>query len=228
MMRYQNQELRAMLCREYVLGTMSQLVRKRFERLLANDWALKDAVNLLQNKFYPLYDNITPVKPPAQVWARIQERLSFAGRKTPIWSRFGFWRNFAAVNFCLTIALVALLLGTKPDAPAYLAVLNGDNNLPTLLVQAGANKEEIQVQVIAPIAVLASQSLELWLIEGDNAPRSLGLLPTSGQLTLALPAALREGIAANNILAVSLEPAGGSPTHQPTGPVLFKGALQII
>jgi len=31
--------------------------------------------------------------------------------------------------------------------------------------------------------------------------------------------------AAGTVLAVSLEPQGGSPTGQPTGPVLFQGKV---
>lgn len=227
-MNYQTQSLRDMLAREYVLGTMTGRVRKRFERLLMNDRELKVTVNALQNNLYPLYDNITPIQPSPIVWRKIQERLNFVGKKLAFWSRFGFWRNFAVVNLCLSIALAVLLINTKPDSPVYMAVLSGENNQAILLAQAGLNKHEITIQAIAPIEVKSTNSLELWLIAGAAPPQSLGLLPASGKRIIAIPEMLQTGISANNILAVSLEPAGGSPTHQPTGPVLFKGAWRMI
>jgi anti-sigma-K factor RskA len=41
------------------------------------------------------------------------------------------------------------------------------------------------------------------------------------QLAAEIAAALRQG----TVLAISVEPAGGSPTGQPTGPVIASGAL---
>jgi anti-sigma-K factor RskA len=65
------------------------------------------------------------------------------------------------------------------------------------------------------------------LPQGQN-PRSLGLIPASGIGRVRLP--VPAGTALQNIpaLAVSLEPAGGSPTGLPTGPVLYTGAVQQI
>ena len=49
---------------------------------------------------------------------------------------------------------------------------------------------------------------------------SLGLLPTHGKDHRVLSAAQRSALVGAKNLAVSLEPAGGSPTGLPTGPVL--------
>ena len=66
---------------------------------------------------------------------------------------------------------------------------------------------------------------ELWFIVEGGRPRSLGVMPASGrmhaQLAAEIAAALRQG----TVLAISVEPAGGSPTGQPTGPVIASGAL---
>jgi anti-sigma-K factor RskA len=65
------------------------------------------------------------------------------------------------------------------------------------------------------ISVPSDKDLELWaLAEGETKPRSLGVLPAGGrQLTAVL--------LCNTQILVSLEPRGGSPTGQPTGPVLY-------
>ncbi|HEX3992345.1 MAG TPA: hypothetical protein VHX39_14335, partial [Acetobacteraceae bacterium] len=68
----------------------------------------------------------------------------------------------------------------------------------------------------------------LWLLPlrwrrfaGETRPRSLGVLPASG---IRMVDALTLGTQ----LLVSLEPRGGSPTGQPTGPVLYGGRLTAL
>jgi anti-sigma-K factor RskA len=64
------------------------------------------------------------------------------------------------------------------------------------------------------------KSYELWSIEPNAAPKSLGLVEQAS-LSRALPVAPT----GKATLAISLEPKGGSPTGAPTGPVVFSGAL---
>jgi anti-sigma-K factor RskA len=54
---------------------------------------------------------------------------------------------------------------------------------------------------------------------------SLGLLPDMGSAQLALSAIQLTVLGNTPTLAVSLEPAGGSPTGLPTGPVLYTATL---
>lgn len=87
----------------------------------------------------------------------------------------------------------------------------------TLAVKPGV--DEVTAVASGAYPKLGEHSLELWLI-ADGKPVSLGLLPTAGEGKLKLP----PGVAGAQLtLAVSLEPVGGSPTGQPTGPVLTSG-----
>jgi anti-sigma-K factor RskA len=73
-------------------------------------------------------------------------------------------------------------------------------------------------------------SLEVWLVSPDGTRRSLGVFPSGrpGTTTaLVLPHNTAEALA-KAALAVSLEPRGGSMTGQPSGPVLFTGALMPV
>jgi len=74
----------------------------------------------------------------------------------------------------------------------------------------------------------ADNSAELWVIPRDGTPHSLGLLRARGGTALTLSRANRARIAAGAVLAVTLEPIGGSPTGLPTGPVVAKGALSQV
>jgi anti-sigma-K factor RskA len=54
---------------------------------------------------------------------------------------------------------------------------------------------------------------------------SLGLIPDAGAATLTLTAAQLAVLGNTPTLAVSVEPAGGSPTGLPTGPVIYTAPL---
>jgi anti-sigma-K factor RskA len=69
---------------------------------------------------------------------------------------------------------------------------------------------------------------ELWLIPADGVPRSLGVIGLGGTQRVTLAPTLLELVADGAVLAVSLEPVGGSPTGAPTGPVIATGRLTAI
>ena len=67
--------------------------------------------------------------------------------------------------------------------------------------------------------------MELWLIPPGDKPHSLGLIDPSRPITIKVPQDLLGRVNREAVLAVSLEPPGGSPTGQPTGPVIANGKL---
>ena len=62
--------------------------------------------------------------------------------------------------------------------------------------------------------------MELWLIPADGVPRSIGVIPVAERTAMVLSPQILAALAAGTTLAISDEPAGGSPTGQPTGAVL--------
>lgn len=74
----------------------------------------------------------------------------------------------------------------------------------------------------ASIAV-PGKSLELWALPPGGTPRSLGLVATREKDTLRLKTVADQSVGDAAVLAISLEPSGGSPTASPTGPVLYSG-----
>ena len=93
------------------------------------------------------------------------------------------------------------------------------------LYQAGTGSIDLTRLAGEPAA---GRDFELWLIEGGNAPRSLGLLPDSGPARITLPPSLASRLSGGATLAISDEPVGGSPTGAPTGAVLALGELRGI
>lgn len=219
------------LASEYVLGTLQGPARRRFEHLLTAHPALRDAVAQWQLRLAPLADSVAPVAPPARVWSGIEARLFPADAATAPprwWRRLGVWRALSGMATAAVVALV--VIGQQPPAAA-----------PPIVVLLAANPQVAQplqsrfvaslsadgrALVLRPVdapPLTAQQALELWAVPGSGAPRSLGLVRADGATTL-LRARLLSDTAA---FAVSVEPAGGSPTGAPTGPIVSLGKLQL-
>lgn len=237
-------DLQQRLAAEFALGTLRGRARQRLRRWMALDPQLADAVRAWELRLAPMAALAAPVQPPARVWRGIEERLGGA-RKQPggIWSNLAFWRNLGLLASGMAAGLLATIGVMAPRAPApapppvvirvpsnemaasYLAVLSdAKTNKPMLIVSAGRSSNELWVKTLDPAIQLADRSLELWALPEGQPPKSLGIVPRSGQMaSLKLAAAADEAFAHVAALAVSLEPPGGSPTGAPTGPVLYTG-----
>jgi anti-sigma-K factor RskA len=142
-----------------------------------------------------------------------------------------------AAGLLAAIALIAPQAPSPAPAPVvirvpsnemgatYLAVLSdAKTQKPMLVVSAGRNAHELWVKTLDPAIHIPDRSLELWALPPGQAPKSLGVVAPSEKMTaLKLVAAADLAFADVPALAVSLEPAGGSPTGAPTGPVLYTG-----
>ena len=105
--------------------------------------------------------------------------------------------------------LVAVLQ-QQPIAPAFL--LTVDTQQRTVVVRRVSAAQE------------NGRSYELWLIAGGaTPPKSLGVVGSDEFTERPLPVNVDVDELRSVTFAVSLEPAGGSPTGAPTGPVLFTG-----
>jgi anti-sigma-K factor RskA len=214
---------------EYVLGVLAPAERRAIERRLSDDQVLAREVAFWEARLAPLADAVAPVSPPATTWARIDAALAPPAAptvKTGTWQSLTFWRNFAIGSSGFAAACLGALLyiGLVPDARlAYIATINSSTGQPNFVatVTGGNNL------TVVPAALLTNdpRSMELWLIVPGDRPRSLGLIEGGREVRINLPRELAARVATDATLAVSLEPAGGSPTGQPTGPVIATGKL---
>ena len=112
--------------------------------------------------------------------------------------------------------------------PPLLATLDEQSGQPGFL--AAANPADGTVTVV-PAALLTGglqQSYELWVIPPGGKPHSLGLIDPKRPVKVVVPPELLPHVSADSTLAISLEPVGGSPTGQPTGPVIANGKLASL
>jgi anti-sigma-K factor RskA len=91
-----------------------------------------------------------------------------------------------------------------------------------LLLIADSRQCSLHVRMVGHAIGTADLSMQLWAVSGQGRTRSLGVLDGYAELKVALPAAPHDADVA--ILAVSLEPKGGSrDPDRPTGPILYQG-----
>jgi anti-sigma-K factor RskA len=225
-MRYDDPRLLDALAREYVLGTLRGPARTRFARVLGASLGARRAVLTWERNLAPLARTVKPVAPPAEAWSRIETTLGI--RATKPQRSAGLWPALAAALALAAVLLGALYVGqhsvvTEAD---YIAVFTDEALGPVWLVQGFEQARELRVSTPNPRAKPATNSYELWMLPGGGAnPVSLGLLPDMGSAQLALSAVQLTVLGNTPTLAVSLEPAGGSPTGLPTGPVLYTAPL---
>ena len=236
------------LAGEYVLGTLSAASRAGVEVRMANDAALRTAVELWQQKLAPLHALVEPVEPSPQLWTRIESSVVAkldsakaidAARAVPSvtvpianwWNSLRLWRGLAASGFAATVLMGSVVVTklAQPPAPGYMVVLVGpQDKSPGWVVQAGSNSQQARLIPLGKIEVPGDKSLQFWT-KGDDwkGPVSLGLVKP-GQ-SLEVPLDKLPPLQPNQLFEITLEPYNGSPLNRPTGPILFIGrAVKII
>jgi anti-sigma-K factor RskA len=109
----------------------------------------------------------------------------------------------------------------------FVAVFQKDEQSPAFLMSVDTDKRTVTVRQVAAER-LADKSYQLWIAtQPGAAPRSLGVLGTDDYTVQATIASYEPSVINNATFGISLEPLGGSPTGQPTGPVIHAKLLQV-
>ncbi|MGY2287418.1 anti-sigma factor [Pseudomonas gingeri] len=224
-MNYQNPRLRRALAADYAIGLMSAAGRRRFESLMRDDARLRAQVAEWQETLATLTESVPPQPVPDRVWQAIVARIDPQQLHIPARRPFWNWlRATAAIGSLVVVVALGVLYRHDPISAS--ATLLSGTQQPALRIEAHAGY--LQVEPLTLAAVDANRSLELWAIPLDGKPVSLGLVPREGKGRLELSEAHKTLLGTSVVLAVSLEPQGGSPTGQPSGPVLYSGPLAAL
>jgi anti-sigma-K factor RskA len=221
----------------YVLGLLRGQERRDFEADLAVDRALAMEVAVWEERFLPLSLAVAPVEPSEAVWLEIQRILaprdsvsalpapaSFRRRATwreIFWDNVAVWRGIGGLAVAAAIAIVVLRPQpvTAPGLVAVLASKAGPVFTVALRSDGGMN--------IAPVGDIkppAGKVWQLWAVAGGEKPVAIGFVSAMPSVLPAhqIPADLRKP---NILMAVTVEPPGGSPTGQPDTPIVFAGPI---
>lgn len=143
------------------------------------------------------------------------------------------WRTWAVAASVAAVALAGVLINSpsNPFAPPaeqvagvelgskeYIAVVNANGDQPSLVINIDAATGDVTVRSIG-VERPDGKSLEVWYVPEGQTPISVGLVG-EGNIDLKDIQA-KDG----DLLAISVEPPGGSPTGVATGDVIYTGKL---
>ena len=154
----------------------------------------------------------------------------FSGIALP-WDKVAFWRSLAAgIGVTAAALLVAALIGRAPpdfSTRPIVAVVNDGGQHPLWVIRVDGDAHLIAIDSLHPSQVPSGHDYQLWLEPplGAGPPRPLGLLPQSGRKEIPETPANTRVLSGPGMLAVTLEPLGGSIATGPSGPTLFHSSL---
>lgn len=241
-------EERTALAGEYVLGLIEGADLTAFDQQLAIDPDLAAAVERWRVHFAAIDATAEPIEPPAALWSRIETELATVAqqaapasmsRAAPVqasrpaaavtsrlsdwWNSLFVWRGAALAGALATIVLAAGLLNALDRArrqPVMVAVLMTEASVAAAVVNTFADGR-VEMVPLQAIHVPEGKALEIWTL-WDRAvgPRSVGLIERARSTHLRLD---QLPLGKDQLFEITLEPATGSPTGRPTGPIIAKG-----
>lgn len=217
------------LAGEYALGVLDAGEAAAFEARLAREPGLRMLYAEWAEDLAGLTDELEEVAPPMGMQAGIEAQLFGTNPRRPFAGLRGLgWLVGGAVAAALAlyVTLNAGLLGqgpTLPGAPDYTAQVISEDGSLRILASYDIDEAGLRVEERSGTAP-EGRVLELWLIAGEGAPVSLGVLPEGEGALMPIDPAIAPRVP-GGVLAISEEPRGGSPTGAPTGRVLATGAV---
>lgn len=225
-----------MLAAEYVLGSLHGLARKRFERWMMESAKSREEVWFWEQKLGSLSADVPAVTPPSSVWDSIENRLWQKGsqKAAPIGKAQAranhrwFWPSWSAVATAAAVVMAFVLIQPSSEVPQTQlsgAIVQTDTSDPLWLVSETGQGNLLKLRSVAASAADAGKDYELWIVPENGQPLSLGVIPAGGLHEVILTDKTRQALSQSRTLAISLEPLGGSPTGEPTGPILHVAQL---
>ncbi|WP_458526970.1 anti-sigma factor [Onishia taeanensis] len=236
-----------MLAAEYALGTLDADARAGVARRRQHDPDLDTLILAWEARLAPLGDEAVSVAPGPALRERIQQRIdaleaeaqrpsvdheqtqaeTSATARSQVVSlrrrlvRWQWSTGLASAAALILAVIMTTPLGQAPSDPSFVAVFQEDDRQPAFMLSVDLSSRQLNVLPVSA-EPLADKSYQLWIKDaalGPN-PRSVGVLNDDLSLdTRALsdydPALLKRAT-----FGISIEPSGGSPTGQPTGPAI--------
>ena len=228
-MRIANEKWLDALCGEYVLGTLRGPARRRFERAIKDEAGVILRLKHWQGLFVLRYSHMIEAQPSPKIWKRLEQELGLARFRAPWHRRTGFWRGWAVA----TTAALALVIGTqtlrpRPEAPAAveIAQLAGKADVTRVAVRMSPDGRTLELQPARAVVAGPAQSYELWLIPAEGGDAISIAVLGNLESRFVLPAAQVGRVKTGAKLAITVEPAGGSPTGKATGPIILIGEVK--
>jgi anti-sigma-K factor RskA len=230
-----------LLAAEHALGLLEGAERAEAERRVTRDAEFAALVEGWNHRLAPMLESIPSAEPDPALWNRIQASIEAPERRPveigTMRRRLTLWQGYSAAITAVAASLL-LVIGLRSNdpppvqpapavRPVMVATLAPETGPASLTASYDPATNSL---VVAPAALnpVPGHDHELWIVPADGKPRSLGLVAASQQRRVRLPAGLSPGLIEAATIALSAEPTGGSPTGQPTGPIVASGKFSRV
>jgi anti-sigma-K factor RskA len=220
------------LAAEYALGTLEKTEREDAERAMAADAGFANLVAGWEQRLILLALALVPVEAPSYLRAKVMAAISgaAAGQNVVVAleRRANRWRGAAIGAWAIAAVLAGVILFRPPavlEGARYVAVLQSEGPGPAFIASVDLASGMISVRPVSATTP-SGKSYELWALgAGRDKPQSLGVLAANFRIPAGTLGKVDSTALGETVFAVTLEPEGGSPTGDPTGPVMFTGKL---
>lgn len=233
----------ALLAGELALGLLTGNERAAALRRMLVDREFAAAVDRWRDHFGQLIADWPAVAPSDGLWETIDRRLDRRegandNRTVRQWRLTAGLSSAAALIFAFLLVLQisrpvpppppASAPAPTPSTQMLIATLNPAGESGATPIAAIYDPARHAMRVAAAPVASAGHSAELWVIPADGVPRPMGVLNAAAATPMPIGPAQRPMLVPGTVLAVSIEPPGGSPTGKPTGPVVVSGTLASV
>jgi anti-sigma-K factor RskA len=226
---------------ELALGLLDGEDRAQALRRVLAEPGFAAEVEAWRGRFADLFDAWPEAEAPADGLPRLDRVLDPAqpaaiprGATGRLWPGLAAASSLIAACLLLFVLLRPSLTPLAPVAPQPARSANAPMLMAAIMPSEGGapaaamyDPSSGKFSMAAAPMGKPGHSAQLWMIGADGVPHSLGLMHPHAPTEMMLPPETRAHMADGVMIAVSLEPMGGSPTGLPTGPVIAKGALSL-
>ncbi|WP_435418427.1 anti-sigma factor [Parerythrobacter aurantius] len=227
------------LAAEYALGLLDGEELARARDLEGRDPAFASAVAGWQAQLAPLLDEIGEKQAHAHLWQSIERRLGprpANDNRAELAGQLRRWKWATAIMSGAAAAMLAALLAlpfrasapVQPDPlpPLAASIPVGDSGVRLEVTYLGQSRE--LVVAAAGLTADGVHDHELWLVPGEGAPLSLGVVEPGTIRKARLDDALAAQLADGGKLVLTREPLGGAPEGGKAGPVVAQGSFTAL
>lgn len=229
-----------MLAAEYVLGTLDAHERDTVARRRQQEPELDALIFAWQERLAALGDEVREIEPGPSLLARIEQRieaLEAAPSEQPttisgaadsrieaLHKRLRLWQWSTGLASAAALALIAVLLSPlshTPEPQPFVAVFQQDDKQPAFMMSLDLDSQQLHVKAVTA-EPMPGKSYQLWIKEDSLGPKphSVGVLDDNLTLDTAVLNQYDPALLKAATFGISIEPTGGSPTDQPTGPAI--------
>lgn len=225
------------LVAEYVLGVLDATEHEKVSKLIATDPKLQAEARFWQTRLSSLDESFEEVTPAPEVFDKIKGRLygttAYTGPFAAIWNSLALWRGLTVGALAVSALAIGLtILQPAPVSPEQfatqlVAALEAEGSSVKFLALYDETTGNVRLASVSG-DIAPDRDFELWFIEGDATPISLGVVPLEQKVAVPLSAEMQATIGEGTVFALTLEPKGGSPEGIATGPIVAAGAVSFI